>query len=370
VRRPDAHLSAAEIEALLSSLSSDLEDPAEALQHLATCDVCQAAMDMHREEQNRLARLRTGARAAIGPECPPDIEWLRMAAGLVEEVDASALVRHAAACDHCGLMLRTTVADFADELTLDEEASLSNLDSGRPGWQRRLASQICDTPRRRMRWTFGSFPAWAYGGAAAALALVTIIGGRSLLQTPLETLIATAYTQERTLELRIPNAGYGPVRRTRGGSGSRLDRPAALLEGEARIARELQQHPASPALLQAMGRTDLLDWNYPDAIRSFKQALDLAPRTPGLRTDLASAYFESGEANQHRTSDYAAAIDLLDQALKSTPDDPVALFNRAILYERMDLRNKAIEDWRHYLRVDGNSEWASEAKTRLSKLER
>ena len=76
MRKPDAHLSAAEIEALLSSLSADLEYPAEALQHLATCGACQAAMDMHREEQNRLARLRTGVRAASGPECPPDIEWL------------------------------------------------------------------------------------------------------------------------------------------------------------------------------------------------------------------------------------------------------------------------------------------------------
>ena len=58
---------------------------------------------------------------------------------------------------------------------------------------------------------------------------MTVFGIRSLRQTPLENLIATAYSQERTLDLRIPGAAYGPVRRTRGSSGSRLGRPAALL---------------------------------------------------------------------------------------------------------------------------------------------
>jgi tetratricopeptide (TPR) repeat protein len=97
---------------------------------------------------------------------------------------------------------------------------------------------------------------------------------------------------------------------------------------------------------------------------------ELAPSTPSVLIDLASAYFQSAEANQHRASDYATAIELLDQALKSTPDDPVALFNRAIVFERMGLGDRAIEDWQHYLKVDPDSGWASEARNRLADIQR
>jgi tetratricopeptide (TPR) repeat protein len=382
VRRSDAHLSPAEIDLLVRSRSSGPgdaghveSDTEEALQHLEACAVCQSTIDMHIGEQNRLAHLRGSAPAKRGTDCPPDSHWLRVAADLVEEKEAQAFIGHAAVCDHCGPLLRSNAADFEDELTPDEEIFLGTLKSCRADWQRRLATEMSGAQSRRRLlsgflrrlWPSGGIPMWAYGGAAAALAVAAVFGIRLLQQTTVQTLLATAYTEQRTFELRIPNAAYAPVRRTRGSLGSRLDRPA-LLEAESRIARELQRRPATPDLLQAKGEADLLELKYEEAIDSFKRALDLAPGTPALMRDLASAYFESAETN-HRASDYAAAIDLLDKVLQSAPDDPVALFNRAFVYERMNVRSRAIEDWKHYLRVDPNGGWALEVRRLLAGVE-
>lgn len=67
-------------------------------------------------------------------------------------------------------------------------------------------------------------------------------------------------------------------------------------------------------------------------------------------------------------TDFNIAIEFLNRALKMTPNDPLALFNRAIVYERMHFHGQAIEDW-HYLRVDPNSKWAAEARQRLADAE-
>jgi tetratricopeptide (TPR) repeat protein len=212
-------------------------------------------------------------------------------------------------------------------------------------------------------------PGWAYAGGPVVLAALSFWGLFYSHQWPIDELIASAYTEQRTMELRIPKAAYGPVRLIRGSANrSRLERPRALLEGEARIARELAKDPTNPALLQAMGRTDLLDWNYDAAIASFEQALKARPDSPSLMTDLASAYFERVEAN-HQATGYGAAAEFLSRALRASRDDPVALFNRAIVYERMRLYDQAIEDWQRYLRVDPDGSWTSEATKRAADVE-
>jgi tetratricopeptide (TPR) repeat protein len=210
---------------------------------------------------------------------------------------------------------------------------------------------------------------WAYAGGLALLAAVSYRGLLLVQQPAINDLLATAYTEQRTLDLRIPGAAHGPVRLVRGSADrSRLDRPPALLEGEARIARELAMAPASPTWLQAMGRADVLDWNFEAAIASLQRALVIQPDSPSLMIDLASAYFERAEVN-NRTADYDAAAKLLSRVLNATPDDPVALFNRAVVYERMHLHDQAILDWQRYLRVDSGSAWTSEAKKRLADVE-
>jgi tetratricopeptide (TPR) repeat protein len=292
-------------------------------------------------------------------------------------MQAEALLRHAAVCDHCGPLLHRYMEDFAEDLTAEEETALAGLKSFQPGWRDRTAAKLCN-PRRAGR--IGAWlrehllpspvvPKWAFATGLASLAAASFLGLLFFQQRPIEDLLASAYTEQRTLELRIPKAAYAPVRLVRGsGDRSRLDRPPALLEGEARIARELAKVPDSLALLQAMGRANLLAWDYDAAIGSFERVLKLQPGSPSLMTDLASAYFERVEAN-HDAAGYAAVADLLSKALKAAPDDPVALFNRAIVYERMRLYDQSIEDWQRYLRVDPGSSWTPEARKRLADAE-
>jgi tetratricopeptide (TPR) repeat protein len=184
-----------------------------------------------------------------------------------------------------------------------------------------------------------------------------------------EDMLAEAYSQRRTLELRFGKARHAPIQEGRGGAKSSLDRPQPLINAEAIIFRGLKSHPDDPAWLQAKGRADLLAWNYDSAIRSFKQALDAASNSPELETDLASAFFERAEATG-QYFDFGAALELLGKALDAQPDNAVALFNRAIIAERMRLYEQSTQDWEHYLRVDPDGEWAAEARQHLESIQK
>ena len=62
-------------------------------------------VDMHAEQEGRMGRLRVALQPEIGSECPEEYEWPRVAAGMKQGREAGALLRHAAACDHCGPLL-------------------------------------------------------------------------------------------------------------------------------------------------------------------------------------------------------------------------------------------------------------------------
>ena len=379
-RQADTHLNLEELDALLRSgppfsRAGDNDLP-EARQHLESCNICQSELQAHTEEDGRLARLQLKPSAARGPNCPRDSDWLMIASGITRGSEAEALVQHSATCDHCGPLLREALADFAEEVSSEEEEVVAGLRSSSPEWQERMAVDLAKSrlTRRIFVWVREHLPAlpriplWTYPAGAAALC------GAALLfyvqQPSVDRLLAAAYTDQRTFELRIPDAAYAPVRMVRGSSGrSRLDRPSALLEGEARIARELMKDPRSPRWLESRGRAELLERDYDSAIASFRKALEFQPNSYSAITDLASAFFERAEADNSQ-ADYSLAIESLSRALNMKPDDPVALFNRAVVYERVHLYGRAIEDWQHYLRVDRTSAWIREANQRLADVER
>ena len=95
----------------------------------------------------------------------------------------------------------------------------------------------------------------------------------------------------------------------------------------------------------------MLEGKYDAAVEALRRALELEPHSPALLTDLATAYFQRAQ-QEDRKDDLGAAYEYLSQALKLHPDDPVALFNRAIVAEHQFLYHQALDDWDHYLRVD------------------
>jgi tetratricopeptide (TPR) repeat protein len=188
-------------------------------------------------------------------------------------------------------------------------------------------------------------------------------------------LIAQAYAEQRPIDLRFPGAAYGPVRQERGESGpsrSRMDEPPQLLEAEIQIARGLARHPQDAGWLQAKARADLFEGHAQLAIDALQQAAALRSPDASLQIDLATAYFERAGTDPNpaqQAADYALALQSLNAVLDKNPNDLVALFNRAEVYQQLKKYSEAAADWRRYLQLDPAGEWADAARQRLTEAQ-
>jgi len=256
-------------------------------------------------------------------------------------------------------------------MTPSEETLLESLSSARPEWQRNMASTLRGNLQERQpksSWRRAMFgwptPAYAFAGIAV-VAVVAWIGVRTLRPLSAEQLLAQAYSDHRTLEVRIPGAKYTPLQAQRGTGRSDFDKPQSLLKAEALIGENLQKNPNDPEWLQARARADLLDGNYDSAIKSLERAIEAQPDSASILTDLGSAYSVRAESAD-RPIDDGKAVELLTQALTKSPENPIALFNRALVFERRSCYADAARDWEHYLRLDPQGDWADEARRRLA----
>jgi len=312
-------------------------------------------------------------------ECLGAEAWREIAAGLMPPEQTLACIEHASGCESCGPQFREAVAEASRlnaELTEAEQKQVASLASARVEWQQRLARQIAAataSERRpspqRSKWL--AVPRLAMAGAAL-LALVGVgiwvVGSWIILErkqvATATRLLARAYSEQRTLELRMGDATYAPLRISRGPADSFTSRPPALLKAEALIASQLETHPSDASWLQAKARADVLEGKYDAAIEALRRAVELQPGSPALLADLATAYFQRARTENDRAEDFGTAYEYLSQALKIQPDDAVALFNRAIVAEHESLYRQALDDWEHYLRLDSGSAWAGEARER------
>ena len=97
---------------------------------------------MNDDFQQRLGQLKATGEARRSPECPSEIKWWDLAAGLVPESQAAELIDHSTRCDACGLLFRQATHEFADEATELETAQLAALTSAKEEWQRNLAQDL------------------------------------------------------------------------------------------------------------------------------------------------------------------------------------------------------------------------------------
>ncbi len=186
-----------------------------------------------------------------------------------------------------------------------------------------------------------------------------------------EALLDQAYVAQRQFELRVSGsaAAYAPLRKGRGEERSTFSRPIALLNAESRIVHHLTANPDDADWLRLRARAEMLDGDSEDAVSTLKRAADVRPDDFSMLADLGAAYALRADG-ERREIDYGAAIEMLWRSLRSRPDAPAALFNRAIVYERMFLYEDARKDWEHYLRLDPIGGWAAEARGRKQAIER
>jgi CHAT domain-containing protein/cytochrome c-type biogenesis protein CcmH/NrfG len=372
----DGHFGEAELAKLLERsrrASDSIRDLADIDPHLAHCAACREDFQELASLDRKLKTLKPSEPAPRHSDCPGGRVWHELAGGLLPPEQTLACIEHASRCDYCGPLLHAAVSELAGlhgEVTESERKHIATLESAQAEWQQKLAQRIAGTipPNRSSPWwrTWMTDSRIAVAGASV-LVVAGIVGVSSWVvvqgRQPAAAgqLLARAYTDKRTLELRIAGAAYAPLRVSRGPAASFTSRPPELLKAEALIAGQMASHPSDPAWLQAQAQADVLEGKYDAAVESLHRALELEPHSPSILTDLATAYFQRAQ-QEDRKDDFGAAYEYLSQALKYRPDDPVALFNRAIVGERQFLFHQALDDWDRYLQVDPNSAWAAEAR--------
>ena len=354
----------------------------EARRHLETCKECQLLVAVQKEGDRILRGVKGQFPPSALSSCPPSTKLYELSAGLLPEEASEVLIEHALDCRKCGAILRQTIKELSSEHTAEEDATIATLTTGTPAWQQAMGRTLAAAARietaqnskvvsqntaLRRFWR----SRWLWAAATLLIVAGIVTGNMARRSRPgyAQALLADAYAKRRTLEIRMPGASYAPLSATRGPNDSNIDKPNTLLEAEALIGKELNTRTPDPRWLQEKARADLLDGNYESAISTAERAHALEPSSATLFGDLGSAYFARGEKSGS-AGDYARSYEYFSSAISKTPDDPVFLFNRAIVSERESLKSQAIDDWKHYMRVETDREWLEEGRQRLEKLEK
>jgi tetratricopeptide (TPR) repeat protein len=79
------------------------------------------------------------------------------------------------------------------------------------------------------------------------------------------------------------------------------------------------------------------------------------------------AYALRAEA-PNREVDYSSAVEFLGRSLQAKPNSPEAVFNRALVYERIPMYEDAEREWRRYLDMDKGGAWREEAQRHLADI--
>src|SRR6185295_13937717 len=114
--------------------------------------------------------------------------------------------------------------------------------------------------------------------------------------------------------------------------------------------REPGSDLAYARLLLSAGKKD------PDAITHLRLALALSPDSPEAHNDLGVCLFQ-----QEKIED---AIGEFETALKHRPDMPEALFNHALCYEHLLLRDAAADAYKRFEEIESDSGWRNEGRRR------
>ena len=373
------HLSDAQIEEYGNQDSAaEPETEAWVETHLDDCPLCRGrVLDFQRTRFALLPdpKVKTVPTSA----CPSEDDLRNLAAGLCSEPIAQKLKAHATTCDHCGPLLREYIEDFSDEFTPEEQAVLDQLSSASPKWQRRTARKMLKQSREdhetgRVK-TGSRLFSWKWMMVPALPAVAFIAFGLWYLQrdTPekVQKLLEQASTDHRTLEMRFPGAAYSSYKQTLSGdSESLLNSPESLRQAANLIDSQLKKNPDDPRWLLLSARLNILDWRYKPALANLDKIEDLkVVDSADMRMTRALALYEQAQWEPERKDQtYGEIINLMGKTLQQRPDDPTALFNRALACEKIHAYECAISDYESLLKENDRNGWSAEARDHLDRI--
>jgi len=112
-----------------------------------------------------------------------------------------------------------------------------------------------------------------------------------------------------------------------------------------------------------MGRFYLLQKDFGHATPYLELAARESSATAAVHNDLGVAYLEAADPVKTEK----ASLEFR-QALLRDPRFRPAIFNMALFYERTNATEEAVAEWKRYLELDPDSDWAGEARRRLERL--
>ena len=272
-------------------------------------------------------------------QCPDDETLAAWVEGRLPDAERRRVLEHASSCEDCILMI-----DAANETFHAETEGVVVRPRG--GWQR-----------------------WLLAAAAVLVIAVPLafVAVRSRQGDPLQALVAVAPRSARPVEARLsggfPWAPYrGPMR----ANDAALDREQMKLAGAAsEVLDRAERDPSDEALRAAALAMVLID-REELGIERLSAETKRAPRDATAWSDLAAAQYAA--ALDGRASLYPEALAAADRALAIDARYPEALFNRALILERLGLHEQARAAWQRYLDRDPSSPWAAEAREHLTRL--
>lgn len=226
-------------------------------------------------------------------------------------------------------------------------------------------SQALREPKRRSR-----LPLWfAAAAAVAGVGYVSVWTIRSSrVNAPLRELVTAAPADGRYVEARVSGGfPWAPMRPAARGGEPPVPSQMKLVGAAGKVIEETAGDPSAPAR-HAAAIARLLTGNAADASA---QLTDLATsaRDAAVWSDLAAARYTEAIQSDEGKSKLPQALAAADAALRIDPSYPEALFNRALILERLGVRDQARLAWKRYLDADSSSAWAHEAEKHFRSLE-
>jgi tetratricopeptide (TPR) repeat protein len=209
---------------------------------------------------------------------------------------------------------------------------------------------------------------WLAAVAAAVVIAVLVPAIRLFRGSPIDRLVEASPRAARIVEPRLAGGfAWAPYHGSQRATENPSSDPARMkLTGVAGELIEQTQHDASAQAQHAAGVAMVLTQNPEEAMARLEKA---AATTPSASTwsDLAAARYATASA-RGRPALYPQALAACDAALRIDPKFTEALFNRALVLERMGLADAARSAWTRYLEADSSSKWADEARVHLAEL--
>jgi CHAT domain-containing protein len=279
----------------------------------------------------------------------------------MDQDQANPLLAHAADCSECGARLNDASAALSGEITASEEQFLNGLESSSVAWQESMADRLVheSAPVRRRPSLLSRPIFWAAASALAAGVAVLTFWLYSSHQST-DALLAVAYDQERLTELRVPGGKpvplHSPVR-----SNNPVEDVPELLEARLRVERALKADPESARWNQMLGRVLVIEMRPKEALDKLLLAQTKNPGLDRIQFDVGTAQFELGR--------FGEAADSFSGFINSRAHpDPIALFDRALCWEKVGTRELAIRDLNAALNVEQDGAWRDAIKSKLREL--